>query len=155
MKTLVVGYSEAESSARALVRAAELAKAFQAHLVVVSVTAPTMLPVAEPVVEPTLATPIGALAPVEAGESAATRPADVSGRELDLARAALAGHDVDAEYVAEVGDPADRLLAVADERDADLIVVGSREHGFLERLLVRPVEETVARRTDRDVLLVH
>jgi nucleotide-binding universal stress UspA family protein len=48
-----------------------------------------------------------------------------------------------------------RLLAVADERVADLIVVGAREHGLLERLLGRPVDETVARRSGRDVLLVH
>jgi nucleotide-binding universal stress UspA family protein len=46
------------------------------------------------------------------------------------------------------------LIDVADERDADLIVVGSREHGFLERLLARPVEEAVAQRAERDVLLV-
>ncbi len=43
----------------------------------------------------------------------------------------------------------------ADQRDADLIVVGSRERGFLERLLGRSVDEAVARRAERDVLLVH
>jgi nucleotide-binding universal stress UspA family protein len=47
-----------------------------------------------------------------------------------------------------------RRFAVADQRDADLIVVGSRERGFLERLLGRSVDEAVARRAERDVLLV-
>jgi nucleotide-binding universal stress UspA family protein len=67
----------------------------------------------------------------------------------------LASRPVEAEYVVEVGDPVERLLDVADQRDADLIVVGSRERGFLERLLGHGVDEAVARRADRDVLLVH
>jgi nucleotide-binding universal stress UspA family protein len=67
----------------------------------------------------------------------------------------LARRTAETEYVVELGDPAERLLEVADRCDADLIVVGSREHGFLERLLGRPVDEAVARRSERDVLLVH
>jgi nucleotide-binding universal stress UspA family protein len=62
---------------------------------------------------------------------------------------------VEAEYVAEVGDAAERLLALAGEREADLIVVGSREHGFLDRLLGRHVDEAVAAHVGCDVLLVH
>jgi len=62
---------------------------------------------------------------------------------------------IEAEYVAEVGEAAERLLALAEERDADLIVVGSREHGFLDRLLGRHVDEAVAARAGCDVLLVH
>jgi nucleotide-binding universal stress UspA family protein len=57
--------------------------------------------------------------------------------------------------VIELGEPVEPLLEVADQRDADLIVVGSRQHGFLDRLLGRPVDEAVARRSERDVLLVH
>jgi nucleotide-binding universal stress UspA family protein len=67
----------------------------------------------------------------------------------------LASRNIDVEFVVELGDPAERLLEVADQRDADLIVVGSREHGFLERLLGRSVDEAVARRSERDVLLAH
>ena len=67
----------------------------------------------------------------------------------------LASRELETEYVVELGDPAERLLDVADQRDADLIVVGSRERGFLERLLGRSVDEAVARRSERDVLLVH
>jgi nucleotide-binding universal stress UspA family protein len=82
-------------------------------------------------------------------------PEELARRQLEDARRALAGREVEAEYLAEQGEMAERLLDVAGHRDADLIVVGSREHGFLERLLHRPVEEAVARRADRDVLLVH
>ena len=67
----------------------------------------------------------------------------------------LTRRHVEAEYVAEVGHPEERLLELAEERRADLLVVSSREHGLLERLLARPVEETIARRAACDVLLVH
>ena len=52
-----------------------------------------------------------------------------------------------------IAGPLEHEIAAA--RDADLIVVGSREHGLLERLLHRPVEQTVAKRAGCDVLLVH
>jgi nucleotide-binding universal stress UspA family protein len=67
----------------------------------------------------------------------------------------LTRRKIDAEYVAEVGTPAECVLEIALERDADLIVVGSREHGLLERLLHRPVEQMVAKQAGCDVLLVH
>jgi nucleotide-binding universal stress UspA family protein len=82
-------------------------------------------------------------------------PEDLARRQLEQARLSLASRGVDAEYVVEMGDPVERLLDVADRRDADLIVVGSRARGFLERLLGHTVDEAVARRADRDVLLVH
>lgn len=74
---------------------------------------------------------------------------------LDQARRSLASRRLEIEYVADVGDPAERLLDIANSCDADLIVVGTRERGFLERLVGHPVDEAVARHTDRDVLLVH
>jgi nucleotide-binding universal stress UspA family protein len=82
-------------------------------------------------------------------------PEELARRDLEGARSYLVHRHVEAQYVAEVGDPAERLLEVAEHHNADLIVVGSREHGFLDRLLGRPVDEAIARRSDRDVLLVH
>jgi nucleotide-binding universal stress UspA family protein len=82
-------------------------------------------------------------------------PEELARRVLEQARAALTLRSVEAEYVAEIGAPAERLLEIADEHDADLIVVGTREHGFIERLLARPVDEEIARKAVRDVLLVH
>ena len=80
---------------------------------------------------------------------------ELAQRRLEQARARLASRSLDADYVVEVGSPAERLLVVADERDAELIVVGHGEHGLLERLVMQPVEEAVARRARRDVLIVH
>lgn len=76
-------------------------------------------------------------------------------RQLERARSVLAPHRVDADYVSAVGDPAESLLRTADERAADLIVVGSREHGFPERLLGGGVDEQLARSAHCDGLLVH
>jgi nucleotide-binding universal stress UspA family protein len=163
MKTIVVGYGGSEAAERALTRAADIAEAFSARLVVVSVTAPVHIPVAVSAFEPTA--PL--IPPAAAGTAGATplpdyqpeptqpQPEDVARGEVEQARRSLAGRRVEAEYVVEVGDPVARLLDVASKHDADLIVVGSREHGFLERLLGRSVDEAVARRADRDVLLVH
>jgi nucleotide-binding universal stress UspA family protein len=81
-------------------------------------------------------------------------PKELAQRHLERAQMSLARAPVEAEYVAEVGDTAERLLALAQERDANLIVVGSGEHGFLDRLLGRHVDEAVAARAGCDVLLV-
>jgi len=132
--------------------------------VVVSVSRWPHVPAAVPVLEPDLAylpSPVGG--PMETGATTPALPAPETGpepkelaqRTLESARMTLVRRKIDAEYVGEVGTPAERLLEIAAARDADLIVVGSREHGLLERLLHRPVEQTVAKRAGCDVLLVH
>ena len=142
MKEIIVGYDGSAEAERALVRAADIAEAFSSQLVVASITnypaATAMAPVAP--------TPIATRSP-ESGE--------LGERELEQARASLAGRSVQTEYVTEVGDAAQRLLELAERRDADLIVVGSREHGFLEHVLGMSCDEKVARRAHTDVMLVH
>jgi nucleotide-binding universal stress UspA family protein len=160
MKTIVVGYDGSDAAERALRRAAEVAESFSARLVVVSVSPSADVPALEPTAEvvlPTLAGPVapGGTVPLPQPVSVPPEPEELARRQLERARMSLASRSIASEYVVELGDPAERLLETADQRDADLIVVGSREHGFLERLLGRPVDEAVARRSERDVLLVH
>jgi nucleotide-binding universal stress UspA family protein len=70
-------------------------------------------------------------------------------------QAFFAGRDVPIEFAGVVGEPVQEIVAAADKHDADLIVVGTREPGFVERLLGGSVSEGVARRAHRDVLIVH
>ena len=115
----------------------------------------TLKPGAE-LVPPAIAGPVppGGTVPLPKPVSA-QEPEELARRQLERARMSLASRKVETEYLVELGDPAERLLELADQPDADLIVVGSREHGLLERLLVRAVDEAVAQHADRDVLLVH
>src|SRR5205809_2614113 len=159
MKTIVIGYDGSDAAERALGRAADIAQVFAARLVVVSVSG--LATVAAPVsaaelVPPAVAGPVapGGTVPLPKPVSA-QEPEELARRQLERARMSLASRKVETEYLVELGDPAERLLEVADQRDAGLIVVGSRERGFLERLLGRSVDEALVRRAERDVLLVH
>lgn len=165
MRTIVVGYDGSDAAERALRRAAEIAEAFSARLVVVSVSGSAYVAASVSAFERTgELVPPGLVGPLATGGTVplpelepapVPEPEELARRQLERARMSLASRKVESEYVAELGDPAERLLEVADQHDADLVVVGSRERGFLERLLAHPVDEAVARRSERDVLLVH
>ncbi len=137
MKTIVVGYDETEPAKRALARAADLAEAFGSKLVVTSVA---------PVVRP----PGRGAAGVDP-----TDPPELHREELDHARDYLGTRKVEATYVDAVGDPPDAIVAAAEEHGADLIVVGSRELGLIQRLIGQSVSQSVAAHAHTDVLIVH
>ena len=163
MNRIIVGYDGSDGAERALARAAELAESLAAGLVVASVVRSSRLAetvaVLEPAEAPIPAIPgpggTGAPMPLPLRSEPRPEPYELAQHQLERARMTLAPRRVQAEYVAEVGDAAVRLLALAREREADLIVVGSREHGFVDRLLGRHVDEAVAAHADCDVLLVH
>jgi len=137
MKTIVVGYDETEPAKRALERAADLAQAFGSTLIVTSV-APEMIPLGR-----------------GAGGIDPTDPPEAHVAELEHAREYLQGRGIQAEYQPAMGEPAETIVEIADSRDADLIVVGTREPGILERVLGTSVSAGVARRAHCDVLIVH
>jgi len=137
MKTIVLGYDGSEQSDRALARAGDLATAFGSTVVVVSV-APLMSGGAH-----------------GGGSVDPTDPPEVHDVLLDGARGRLADRGLTAEVALGLGAPADAIVQLAEERAAELIVVGTREPGLMERLLGLSVSESVQRRAHCDVLIVH
>ena len=137
MKTIVLGYDDSESAMRALRRVTQLAKAFDASVVAVS-AAQSLVSAAHG---------IGPIDPVD--------PPDLHREQLGHAKAVLDELGIEAQYNVGVGDPADVILAAAEERQADMIVVGTSEPGLISRLLGLSVSENVQRRAHCDVLIVH
>jgi nucleotide-binding universal stress UspA family protein len=137
MNKIVLGYDDSEASQRALERAAQLTKAFGSQLSVISV-AP-------------LAVGVGR----SAGPIDSTDPPAKHAAELQHAREYLESQGISAEFAPAVGDPADTIVELARERGADLIVVGTREPGFVSRVLGQSVSESVSHKARCDVLAVH
>src|SRR5918996_2914012 len=75
---------------------------------------------------------------------AAREPVDEAEELLDSLRARLSGADDTSMRLVE-GSPADRLIEVADEEDAELLVVGSRGRGALSSAVLGGVPRKVAR----------
>jgi nucleotide-binding universal stress UspA family protein len=124
-----------EDAGAAASAAADLARMCRAELHVVHVWQPALVPL-----------------PGEAGESAAEERAQaVVERMLDLARAHGA---TDVIGHLRSGRSADQILAAADDVDADLIVVGSRGLGAVQRAVVGSVSEAVVHHSTRPVLVL-
>ena len=137
MKTLLVGYDDSDASRRALDRAIELAQAFGSKLVVASVA------------------PVPAAVGRGGGALDPTDPPDRHRDELRVATDHAKQAGIAAESVLAVGHPAESILDIAEERSVDMIIVGTREPGVLERLLGQSTSGAVARRAHCDVLIVH
>jgi nucleotide-binding universal stress UspA family protein len=148
LRTVVLGYDGTRSAERALRRAAAIARTFGAKLVVADVAAP----------QPLQGTP-GAfgVVPYYAYTAELSQQADEALWRQHRAEieAFLGGESVAYEFAGVVGEPVTEIVDVAEHRDADLIVVGARQAGFLERLVGGSVSEGVVRRAHCDVLVVH
>src|SRR2546428_8226305 len=97
-KASVVGFDDTEPARRALERAADLAEAFGAKLVVTSV-APVLVGVSRSA---------GPIDPVD--------PPAEHREQLKDATELLEARGIKAEYVPAVGEPADTIVGLADER---------------------------------------
>ncbi len=137
MKTIVLGYDETEPARRALERTAELATTFGSHVIVTSVA-------------PTLNAMVHGIGPFEHWNSP-----EIHREQQARGGTILRQRGVDVETVLGLGDAPDEILRLAEERDADLIVLGTREPNLLARLLGHSVSGAVQRKSHCDVLIVH
>jgi nucleotide-binding universal stress UspA family protein len=137
MNTIVIGYDATEAADRALERGAAFAQAFGASLIVTSIA-------------PVLVRPTRSMGRIDLIDSP-----HLHEKELEQAKEMLTAASVAAEYVTGLGDPADVIVDLAVEREADLIIVGTREPSILQRMLGLSVSGAVSRHAHCDVLIVH
>jgi nucleotide-binding universal stress UspA family protein len=124
---ILLAFNDTDVSNRALERAAQLAKLYEAKLVVASVT------------------------PVAIGSAPDMTP----GPELQRADALLRAQGVEAELVEAVGEIPLAIVEAAEQHGAGLIVLGTRQPSQVERMLGHSVSEQVQRMARCDVLIVH
>lgn len=124
---ILLAYNDTDVSNRALERAAELARLYDAKLVVTSVT------------------------PVVVGAAPDGKP----GPELRRADEVLRGKGLEPTLVEAIGDIPSAIVEVAETNDVGLIVIGTREPSQVERMLGHSVSEQVQRMAHCDVLIVH
>lgn len=148
IRTIVVGYDGLQPAEHALARALSLAQAFGAKVVVADVAVPV------PVHEAPGAFGYGPYHSYTA-ELGLRTDTVLWQRHQDHIAQLFDAAGVACEFTGVVGQPASEILDVADQVDADLIVVGTREPGFLERLFGGSVSQGVARQARCDVLIVH
>jgi nucleotide-binding universal stress UspA family protein len=138
VKTILVGYDGSEPSDRALDRAIELSQQSGAQVFVMTAAEPTS----------------------RVGGFGGTR--DIGPGELQEAHEALAkaqskldAAGVAAGLVEGRGEAADMIVQVANDKSADVIVVGHRGHNFALRAVLGSVATKVVNQAERDVLVVH
>jgi nucleotide-binding universal stress UspA family protein len=140
LRHLLVGVDRSETSRMALQLAADVAVALGGSLSVVEV------------VEYVPPFPLGL-------SSAVTSEGDepTQGWAMELLETEVRGvreRGVGVQVIVRSGDPAATLLEVADDVDADLVVVGTRGRGGPAELLLGSVARTVADRARRPTLVV-
>ncbi len=139
--TIVVGVDGSNTSLRAAEKAAALARANLAKLFLVTVVRP-----------PEGWWGIGGAPPPPEALSAAL----AEGRREVLAEteSKLDLEGIDYETIEELGDPATRLMAVCDDQNADLLVIGRRGAGLFERVILGSVADRICHLAPCPVLVV-
>jgi nucleotide-binding universal stress UspA family protein len=138
MKAIVVGTDGSDTATKALHEAADLARSTGAKLHIVSAYVPASgVHTDAPERESWM---VGPDAQVDSVLEEAADGADVFG--------------IETESHARKGDPADALLHVADEQNADLIVVGNKGMTGAKRFLLGSVPDKISHHAPCSVLIV-
>ncbi|MGA9523996.1 MAG: universal stress protein [Myxococcaceae bacterium] len=141
MKMIVCGYDGSEHAMKAAVMAAEMAKKFEARL--------GLLYVVEPYAPPVDLPGISFVDWIEPHRKAALRMI------ADAATSIAERTGVTPETEVRVGGAANELTHFSQEKQADLVVVGSRGLGAVKRMLLGSVAGRVVHQSAAPVLVVH
>jgi nucleotide-binding universal stress UspA family protein len=139
--SIVVGTDGSPTASKAVEHAASLAAATGARLHVAMVT-PSI---------PVVVAPDMLIASAEWTD--ATNQATLTALDGAAEIARNAGVEVSTHQLA--GDPADALLGLCDDIDADLLVIGSRGMQGARRFFLGSVSSRCAHHANRSVLIVH
>jgi nucleotide-binding universal stress UspA family protein len=132
MKRILVAYDGGEPAKKALATAVELAKVQGASLAVVSVV------------------PIGAgRSPMDPWDDPAVHSTELRDAMRSLEESGVHG----VELIEPFGDPAATIERVAQERNYDTIIVGSRGLAPIARFVLGSVSESVAKHAQRTVVI--
>ncbi len=139
--TIVVGVDGSDGSKRAAEHGVGMARTWQARLLIVTV----------------VRTPegwwgLGGAPPTP--EALTTALMEGQKEILDEIEASLDLDGVDYEMVQELGDPVNRLLAVCEERNAGLLIIGRRGAGLVERVVLGSVADRLCQLAPCPVLIV-
>jgi nucleotide-binding universal stress UspA family protein len=140
---IVVGTDGSDTAGRAVSRAVELARAIGASIELVSAFEPMAAGRVRPEVRgapPDLEWAVNPRAEVDATLQAAAAEVEAAG--------------VPVRTYAREGDPADAILDVAEERGADLIVVGNKGMTGARRFLLGSVPNRVSHHAPCSVLII-
>lgn len=142
LETIVLATDFSENADLALSRALDLAVRHESEIALVHVMQPDL---------PVVATPEMLVIPPDYEALLREGSSEGLSRAGDRARAA----GVAVREVLERGRPAPRIAAVADDLDADLIMLGTRGLTGFRHLLLGSVAEEVVRIAEQPVLTVH
>ncbi len=142
-KSIVVGTDGSETAGEAVRQAIDLARTVGAKLEIVSAY--------EPVPAPRLRQESR-----DAPEDLqwAINPREDVNATLEAAAAPARELGIDVNVYSRQGDPADAILDVAEERDADLVVVGNKGMTGAKRFLLGSVPNKVSHHAPCSVLII-
>ena len=145
-QSIVVGTDGSPTALEAVRQAAELAARLSARVHVVCVYEPVPVGAGD-----------GASAggqPVHSESGWVLRPREAVEETLASAAAVFEDAGVAVELHAQRGDPADAILDVAEERGADLIIVGNRGRAGAKRFLLGSLPNRISHHAPCAVLII-
>jgi nucleotide-binding universal stress UspA family protein len=138
MATILVGTDGSDGSKAALSEAFDLAKRLDAKVLVASV-----------------APPVSELLGGSLYKEKTSEHLNRARTALDAARKMAEEAGVEGEFEVFEGDAAEEIANIAESRNADLVVVGTRGLGSIAGSLLGSVSAGVIRRSKRPVVVVH